>query len=221
VRHSFERLAVFDGEQAWQSVRSQGSPTRRTEHVEGAQGPETEALVGECGVAFSRRMRTRCSRGARPELERRVIWQWDRKRTLQELCTAGLAVAMTRQFAGAPHSPEACPDTALQRLEHPGPGRLSVGQTDRPFRQDRAVTRQYTAFQTANSEVEGPPRSTRLEPRSHTVFSHPRRQHQRSRTYPNRYHAPFTEPLDSSSLPIHVLAPSITCKAACWPRAPP
>src|SRR5580698_668152 len=37
---------------------------------------------------------------------------------------------------------------------------------------------------TPNGEVEGPPRSARLEPRVHTLFPHPRRHYRRSRTPP-------------------------------------
>jgi hypothetical protein len=36
----------------------------------------------------------------------------------------------------------------------------------------------------ANGEVEGPPRSDRLEPRVHTVFRHPRRDYRVSRHPP-------------------------------------
>src|SRR4029077_11115718 len=45
---------------------------------------------------------------------------------------------------------------------------------------------------TSNGEVEGPPRSARLEPRVHTVFQHPRRHYRASRTPPTivRSHDP-------------------------------
>jgi len=36
----------------------------------------------------------------------------------------------------------------------------------------------------SNGEVEGPPRSARLEPRVHTVFPHPRRHYRLSRAPP-------------------------------------
>src|SRR5262249_12083753 len=149
ARHSCACPAAFDAEPAWRSVPLRGNQRRWTELAEGAAAPATEVLAPECGVAASQRTRTKCSQAGRSQIERQVIWEGARRMTRQEGCTDGLAVAQKRQSARGLDSQEVRPDSARPRSVRPGPGRLSVVQTARRYRQAPAAVRRYTACLTS------------------------------------------------------------------------